>query len=99
MIVYYVREVNVPLTLYLSTRKEIWGNCCVRCSSAASPWLKRSCSATFETAVASKSGTALLSCMWERCGPKAKTAVVHSEKYLVGSTIEYGYYTDNQIFV
>ena len=25
---------------YLSpTRKEIWGSCCVRCSSAAAPWL------------------------------------------------------------
>ena len=35
-----------------SSRKEIWGSCCVRCSSLA----------TFETAVASKSGTAFLSC-------------------------------------
>ena len=37
---------------------------------------KRGCSATFETAVASKSGTALLSCMWERCGPKAENAMI-----------------------
>ena len=55
---------------------EIWGSCCVPCSSAASRWLLRSCSATFETAVASKSGTALFSCMWERCRPKAENAVV-----------------------
>ena len=33
-------------------------------------------SPTFETAVASKTGTALLSCMWKRCGPKAENAVV-----------------------
>ena len=58
------------------TRKEIWGSCCVRCSNAASPWLQCSCGATFETVVASKSGTALLSCMWEHCSPKAENAVV-----------------------
>ena len=63
---------EISLNYVTATRKEIWGSCCVRCSSAAS----RSCSATFETAVASKSATALLSCMWERCGPKAENAVV-----------------------